>query len=92
MDACVIVLPGSAAAVLGGGIPLGIMYLLLLVPPAMHLTKAVSPKDTSAVAVREDALTTLRSIIMLQTIFSILAVDFPLFPRRFAKTLVRGHR
>ena len=28
---------------------------------------------------------------MLQTVFCILAIDFPLFPRHAAKTLTYGH-
>lgn len=41
-------------------------------------------------ATRLPALSQLRALTMLQTVFSILAVDFPLYPRRFAKTAVSG--
>lgn len=37
------------------------------------------------------ALTNLRALVMLQTVFCILAVDYPIFPRRFAKTHTWGH-
>ena len=59
------------------------------------MTSAADADDAKALAQlnqeRLPALTHLRAIIMLQTVFCILAVDFPLFPRHAAKTLTHGH-
>ena len=73
------------------------LVLLLLLGVSLAPAALVRRDQSSAARLeylnqpRTPALTQLRAVVMLQTVFCILAVDFPLFPRRLAKTHTWGH-
>ena len=87
--------------------PWGVFYLIIEVILALILEMRLSrqkdgdsshKEDTSASSTAPEglryqhgALTIHRSIVMYLTFVAILAVDFPLFPRRFVKTETGGY-
>ncbi|KAF8128591.1 GWT1-domain-containing protein [Boletus edulis] len=79
--------PGALSALL-----LAPTCVLLLLPPIESgtplLLKINKPQPTATR--RESTLTTYRANMMLMTVFSILAVDFPVFPRSLAKCETYG--
>lgn len=80
---------------------LGLVLLYAVLLASVLLSARLQPCDKGAEwqkaavcdldAPRMAALTRLRATLMLQTIFCILAVDFPLLPRSLAKTRTFGH-
>lgn len=74
--------------------PWGVLILGAETTVALWLTctqKQPTQPPTTAKSERLSSLTCYRSSVMFLTCVAILAVDFPLFPRRFAKTEVTGY-
>jgi len=88
LDFSALILP-FVYACLSNAESLGSMHAAMIIPAVIYWLSAHGEIQISSWqrgGARLPALTQLRGIIMLQTVFCILAVDFAAFPRRFAKT------
>ena len=100
VDFCAIVVPACAALLCEGPADMLRLHLLLVLPTLLlwpllrRQDEALSPRAIGALdklnGARLPALTQLRGTGYVQLSFVILAVDFPLLPRRHAKTLTYG--
>lgn len=68
-----------------------ILILVLRLSSSSATRTTQSSKNSNATCARLDFLTVYRSSILYLTFVAILAVDFKVFPRRFAKTEVYGY-
>ena len=81
----------------------GVLVLMLTVALMLHLSRRANISKTNAIddaskkeitgsrSANLDFLTFYRSTVSYLTFVAILAVDFPIFPRSFAKTEVNGY-